>query len=386
MNRNQASRRQISNPGQSVFPRSNRCPCLPTLTPPLRKRNDKETTVRLSPAAPVPADSVVANDEISIGNIAEACPTVGKDALVSEVEDVLVKSGSSGVVVLANSKPVGLVMKDRLYYQLGTHYGVSLYYRRPVEKVMDHAPLIVNAHLPLEAVSKLVMERSPATMYDYIIVVHNGTLLGTVSIYSLLKNLTDLQIRRAFSASPLTGLAGNLVIEEKLKNLLEQRNPYAVLYIDLDHFKAFNDYYGFEQGDRALKKTAAILSLCLAGLKGSEARNFLGHIGGDDFLIITQWETAEKLCKSIVKTFDSEIRPLYCDKDLEQGHIEVINRKGDLEKVPIMTISISVVTNHHRHFSNYLEIGEVAAELKKKAKKIPQSIWLIDSRSGQHKG
>lgn len=317
----------------------------------------------------------------TIGSIVESCPTIADHVLVSDAEHIFAAENCPGIVILNSNKPVGLLMKNRLYYQLGTHYGVSLYYSRPVEKVMDHNPLIVNTCLPLEAVSKLVMERSEANQYDLIIVVQEEKYLGTVSISNLLKHLTDLQIRRAFNSSPLTGLPGNLLIEDQLKNLINQIDPFAVIYLDLDHFKAFNDYYGFEHGDRVLKQTAAILSECLATSSSPNSKDFLGHIGGDDFVIITRWEVAEGICACIKEKFDNTIQQLYSSKDLAKGYIKIKNRKGIMEKFSIMSISMSIVTNRHRQFNNYLEIGEIAADLKKKAKNISGSVWVTDNRN-----
>jgi diguanylate cyclase (GGDEF)-like protein len=354
--------------------------------PPAISRQQRRTTALNKNFNPI-IDNEVSSKPIetfilNIGSIIENCPTIANGVLVSDAERLFAAKACLGIVILNDNKPVGLLMKNRLYYQLGTHYGVSLYYSRPVEKVMDHNPLIVNACLPLEAVSKLVMERNEANQYDLIIVVQDEKYLGTVSISNLLKHLTDLQIRRAFNSSPLTGLPGNLLIEDQLKNLINQKTGiYAVIYLDLDHFKAFNDYYGFEHGDRVLKQTAAILSECLATSSSPNATDFLGHIGGDDFVIITRWEAAESICVSIIEKFDNAIQQLYTSKDLAKGYIKIKNRKGIMEKFSIMSISIAIVTNRYRQFNNYLEIGEIAAELKKKAKNISGSVWITDNRN-----
>jgi len=315
---------------------------------------------------------------ITIGDIAEESPAAYGNTVVSDVEKLFADESVQGVVILDGNKPIGLLMKNKLYYQLGTHYGVSLYYRRSVERVMDNNPLIVNANLPLEAVAQLAMNRHNHNIYDLIIVVRDEQYIGTVSIIHLLKHLTNLQIRCAYNSNPLTGLPGNLLIEEQLKNIIAANQPFAVLYMDLDNFKAFNDYYGFEYGDQALLTTASILSSCLADLGSS--KSFLGHIGGDDFVMITEWHHIEKMCSTIVSRFDHEVRTLYSLEDIKKGYITIQNRKGDFENFPLMTISIAVVTNQHHNFNNYLEIGEIAAELKKKAKSMKGSVWVVDKR------
>lgn len=317
---------------------------------------------------------------MTIGDIVQKCPTITSKTLVSELELLFSDKYIQGVVIVDEQKPLGLLMKNKLYYHLGTQYGMSLYYQRPAERIMDRAPLIVNADLPLEAVSHLVMGRDESSVYDLIVVVKDGKFQGVVSIIHLLKNLTELQIRCAFNANPLTGLSGNLLIEERLKAIVHEQLPVAVLYLDLDNFKAFNDKYGFEHGDKALLLTANIINSSLAKFGSATTRDFLGHIGGDDFVIITQPAKAESLCQAIIQKFDQEIRSLYSPEDLERGYIKVLNRKGEKEKFPIISVSIAVVHNRECHFSNYLEIGEIAAELKKKAKKMDGSVYLIDKR------
>ncbi len=317
--------------------------------------------------------------EIAIGDIARQSPAVDGQKTVAEMKDLFPAGTLQGVVVVEDQKPVGLVMKNELYYRLGSQYGVPLYYKRPIRLLMDKEPLVVDAGMPLEAVSHQAMTRQEAKLYDLIIVTKGGRYWGTVSIIDLLRQLTDRQIRSAANANPLTGLPGNLVIEERLKKLVAQNEPFAILYVDLDNFKAFNDRYGFEQGDRALRLTSAILSQAMTACSDSHA-DFLGHIGGDDFIFITCPEKADTLCQAIIARFDREFRTLYPPEDLANGFITVLNRKGQEESFPITTISIAVVDNTERGFASYLELGEIASQLKRRAKAIEGSVYLTDRR------
>lgn len=321
------------------------------------------------------------NFGLSIGDIVEATPTIAPDEVVQAVETLFESSNYiPGVVVTDGKKPVGLVMRAQLYYHLGSNYGISLYRARPVKKLMDVTPLIVSADLPLEAVARLARERKEANLYDLVIVAREERYIGTVSIMNLLNHLTELQIRCAYHANPLTGLPGNAMIEERLKDLVSAEDrPFAVIYLDLDNFKAFNDRYGFEYGDKALLHTAGLFSAVLAEFGGGN--DFLGHIGGDDFIIASTPALASRLCEEIAKRFDREIQRLYPPEDRDKGFISVLNRRGQEEHFPIMTISMAIVTNRQRRYRNFLELGEAAAELKKKAKTYHQSIWLTDARS-----
>lgn len=324
-------------------------------------------------------DGELGDTRITIGDIALHSPAVSSTKTVAEVKGLFPEGTLQGIVVVEDNLPVGLVMKNELYYHLSGLYGVSLYSQRPVRMLMDRQPLIVDAGLPLEAVAHQAMARQESKLYDLVIVTRDGRYLGTVSIIDLLRHITDRQIRSAANANPLTGLPGNLVIEQRLKKLVSLGEPFALLYADLDNFKAFNDRYGFEQGDRALRLTAAILSQAMAACGDSHA-GFLGHVGGDDFIIITHPEKADALNQAVISRFDREIRGLYPAKDLDRGFITVTNRKGQEENYPVMTISIAVVDNRHRHFTNYLEIGEIVAQLKRRAKSIEGSVCLRDRR------
>ncbi|MBC8014586.1 MAG: GGDEF domain-containing protein [Sporomusaceae bacterium] len=315
---------------------------------------------------------------ITIGEICENCPTSTPDIAVDKIINTFELPDIRGIVLIEEEKPVGLIMKNKLYYQLGSFYGVSLYYRRPIASLMDKSPLIVDSGLPLEAVSQLAMQRKEDNLYDLIIVVKRKRLLGTVSIINLLKHVTNMQIRQAANANALTGLPGNLIIEEKLRQHVENNSCFSLLYIDIDNFKAFNDKYGFERGDKALLLTAEILNFALAEL--DEEHSFLGHIGGDDFVIITTPANTTVMCDKIITAFDKKIVALYDAEDQHAKGIIIENRQGTQEKYSLMTVSIGVINSTRHNFINHLEISAIAAELKKKAKTIPGSVWVEDSR------
>jgi len=315
---------------------------------------------------------------IIIGEISQTCPSFPSNITVDKIIKAFEVPEIQGVVLTEEEKPVGLIMKNKLYYQLGSFYGVSIYYRRPIASLMDKSPLIVDSGLPLEAVAQLAMQRKKDNLYDLIIVVKRKRLLGTVSIIDLLKHVTNMQIRQAANANALTGLPGNLIIEEKLRRHVKDNSCFSLLYIDIDNFKAFNDKYGFERGDKALLLTAEILNSAIAEF--DEEHNFLGHIGGDDFVIIANPVNRTVMCDKIITAFDERIATLYDAVDQHAEGIVIENRQGIQVKHPLMTISIGVINSTHHNFVNHLEISSIAAELKKKAKSIQGSVWIEDSR------
>ena len=180
------------------------------------------------------------------------------------------------------------------------------------------------------------------------------------------------------SLSPLTKLPGNLRIEADLRRRLEDGDQFAVLYLDLDNFKAFNDVYGFTHGDEAIVLVART-SVDAVRRRGSPS-DFVGHIGGDDFIIVTRPDCAEDVAREIIVDFDREIRALYNAQDLKQGYVETRDRRGTLNRFPIMSLSIAVVSNDQGQVTNYAQVGEAAAELKRYAKSIAGSVFVKDKR------
>jgi diguanylate cyclase (GGDEF)-like protein len=180
------------------------------------------------------------------------------------------------------------------------------------------------------------------------------------------------------SLSPLTRLPGNLAIENELRRRIDSGEPFAVIYLDLDHFKAFNDVYGFTHGDEAIQMLARI-TVDVVRRRGSTS-DFIGHIGGDDFIVVTQDDRVEEIAKEIIAGFDKDIRNLYSAKDLRAGYIETRDRRGALNRFPIMTLSMALVSNDRSQLTNYAQVGEAAAELKRYAKSIAGSVYVKDKR------
>jgi len=201
--------------------------------------------------------------------------------------------------------------------------------------------------------------------------------VDTDYLYCTIKNLNRLlNINRRISA--LTGLPGNVQIHAELKKRISNKGEFSVLYLDLDNFKAYNDVYGFLKGDEIIEFTAQTILKCIHEefIDGS----FVGHIGGDDFIAIVPSIEVDKVCQSIIATFDKEVKKFFTDDDIDRGYIEVANRKGIIEQFALTSISIGVVLGERGRFSNILEIGEVGAQVKHLAKSIPGSSYAIDRR------
>lgn len=197
-------------------------------------------------------------------------------------------------------------------------------------------------------------------------------------LYYTVKNINRL-LSSNRRVSPLTGLPGNVQIHAELKKRILKQDPFSVLYLDLDNFKAYNDVYGFLKGDQIIEFTAeTIVNL----VHSDELENtFVGHIGGDDFVAIVPGTSCEKLCQNIIAYFDRNVTKFFTERDLEKGYIEVANRKGIIEQFPLTSLSIGVVTADVGRFHNILEIGEIGAQVKHAAKSVMGSSYAVDRRN-----
>ena len=179
--------------------------------------------------------------------------------------------------------------------------------------------------------------------------------------------------------SPLTGLPGNIRIEEEIDRQVDEGTPFALLYADLDHFKAFNDHYGFMRGDQALQATAAMIEEVARDV--TSGVSFVGHVGGDDFVIVVTPETAAVVAQAIVERFDRDAASYYDPEDRDRGYIEVTNRRGELQRFPMLTISIGVASTERRGFQHYAEAVAVTTEMKQFTKGSSGSSWAMDRRA-----
>jgi len=196
-------------------------------------------------------------------------------------------------------------------------------------------------------------------------------------IQEMMLKIKDSQMRY-LDASPLTRLPGNLAIEQVLHGKMQRGEKFALCYIDLDDFKAFNDKYGYAKGSDLIKMTGEVVYR--AKDKYADKQDFVGHIGGDDFVLITSPDQVEQVCQAIISDFDRLIPDYYHAEDRSNGYIEGTDRYGVRRRFPIMSISIAVVSDVRRSFASPIEIAKVATEIKDYVKSLPGSNYLVDRR------
>lgn len=182
----------------------------------------------------------------------------------------------------------------------------------------------------------------------------------------------------AKGANPLSGLPGNNIIVQKIEAMIHAKKEFAVVYGDLDNFKAYNDKYGFSKGDDAILYTRD----CFldAAKRFGDQDTFVGHEGGDDFVIVTGFNNWEEVSKGIIASFDSDVKQFYNETDAKSGFIESLDRQGRRMRFPLMSISLAVASNHYRPVTDHRAIVSIAAEMKKYVKKVEGSNYAIDKR------
>jgi len=189
-------------------------------------------------------------------------------------------------------------------------------------------------------------------------------------------------IRRSsinLDSNPLTRLPGNVSIARELEDKIKNKESFAVLYCDLNNFKAVNDYYGFDRGDSVIKETARIM--VGAAQKRGTLKDFVGHIGGDDFVIITTTDRAEDIAKKIIADLDAAAPNFFDEKDRIKGYIETKGRDGMVQQFPFPGIAIGIITTDQRQYTHIAEVSSIGAELKKHAKRFKTSKYVIDRRT-----
>jgi diguanylate cyclase (GGDEF)-like protein len=236
---------------------------------------------------------------------------------------------------------------------------------------------------PRTSSSSIIMLTAKALSSDKVLGLSSGADDYIIKPFDPVELLARVKgtLRRARemrALSPLTGLPGNIRVQEEIRRRVTEEQPFALLYADLDHFKAYNDNYGFVRGDRAIQALARLVTETVHEVAGPAG--FVGHVGGDDFVILVDPDQAELVAKTLCERFDEQARALYDAADAERGSIEVRDRQGNLKSFPLLTLSVGVATTDNRRFNHYGEAVAVATEMKQFAKSQVGSSFAIDRR------
>ena len=284
----------------------------------------------------------------------------------AEVEWTVIDRGRQAMEVIFNEPPDVLVVDNRLADIKSTEVATivkseNVYRQLPVILCLDPADLEAPWNWnEIEADDFLVRPFSPTQARERV-------------------HLTLCRASRAMDANPLTKLPGNTSIIQRIQDLIERKDDFALAYCDLDYFKSFNDKYGFSRGDEVLMMTARVIVNTIRGFHG--IKSFVGHVGGDDFVFIVPASHAEEACQRVLEAFDGIVPHFYDAEDSERGAIVSTDRQGEVRTFPLMALSIAVVFNTDGRLKHYGEASAIAMGLKKKAKENVKSCYVLDRRA-----
>lgn len=278
-------------------------------------------------------------------------------------------------------RPVGIVHRHSLSDVLLKPFATELYARKPISRLMSNDFLAVEITQSLQQVSRLLTSRARQRMEEDFVITVEGCYQGLGRVIDVLKLITELKIQQARYANPLTLLPGNVPIQQCLARLLQQNREAAICYVDIDSFKPFNDLYGYAKGDEVL--------LCLAHCLNERidpSRDFVGHIGGDDFLLVFGSKDWRARLNHLLEDFQSQCRRFYLEEHLDAGCFVSHNRQGQREEFPLLSLSLGVVHLHPQHcpLLDASELAGLASEAKRQAKAVPgYSLHVIDTHTLQ---
>ncbi|MBF0422922.1 MAG: EAL and GGDEF domain-containing protein [Magnetococcales bacterium] len=338
------------------------------------------TIAIVRPAVESGSSSGIPSRGATLAELVQWVKPIAPDVSCHDVIEIFrTKEGIRSIPVVADGKPRGMVFRNQFLGLFLSAYGHSLYDRKQISAVMDAINPTFEQDTPLEQVSQTLTSRRGELQEGDFIVTHHGQYKGVINLLDLLRRITQLQVLSARNTNPLTMLPGNGPIQETVEVCLQQKQSFAIAYCDLDNFKPYNDIYGFSKGDAVIRATATALMSPL-----DRGRDFLGHIGGDDFIMIIRSQDWEQKCRDSLAAFSSMVPGFYDEEDLAAGGIRAANRKGNPTFFGLISLSIGVAIPDCERCHSYFDVATLASQAKKEAKKQEGNSIFISRRRFVH--
>jgi diguanylate cyclase (GGDEF)-like protein len=281
-------------------------------------------------------------------------------------------------VVDDEGRPQGLINRRVFNERMAVPFARELLGRKPCIQLMHQSPIMADVAQSIDAMSEILLGEDQRYLSDGFIITREGRYAGVGAGEVLVRRVTELRIEAARYANPLTLLPGNVPIYEMLEELLARGESFRVAYCDLDNFKPYNDQYGYFRGDRMIRLAASALT------RHAEPRwDFVGHVGGDDFVVLFQSEDWERRCREMISEFNAASRALFDDADLARGVLEGEDRAGRYATFPLTTLTIGVAPVDPGSFATAEEVASQAAAAKRQAKRLGVDLYLFGFASGE---
>jgi EAL domain-containing protein (putative c-di-GMP-specific phosphodiesterase class I)/GGDEF domain-containing protein len=287
------------------------------------------------------------------------------------VELFLQHDNLSAMAVVSQNQVIGLVERRTLTDLFSSRFGRELNAKKPIARFLDQRNLVVSANTPLEIISKMITQRSASDAQGVFAITDNGCYLGLGYFVDVLRAITEVKIVLAQEANPLTGLPGNKAIQNAIQTRIVEQMPFVALYFDLDHFKAYNDFYGYEKGDLVLGALAQILRRYV------RHDEFLGHIGGDDFILLWSIDDWQQRLLTVFDAFNDHLPNWYESDQIERGGFEGVDRYNQLSFFSLMSLSVGVIDVAANQFQYEHQLAQLASKAKKHAKSVVGNSWHL---------
>lgn len=323
-----------------------------------------------------PEAKIVANRTVTVDKLLARPPTVQPSTINEDVLRVFEENPDlDAVPVIEDGKPAGLVLRHRFIELFVRPYYRELHGRKRCTMYMETRPLVVDRKVTIQQLSQLLVESDQRHLSQGFIIIDDGEYAGFGTSRDLIREVTRLQMEAARYANPLTMLPGNVPINEHIERLLDANKPFHAAYCDLNHFKAFNDAYGYSLGDEMIKLTANVLAAVC-----DNHRDFLGHIGGDDFIMLFQSTDPEARCIRALAAFDQNAAALFRPDDISRGAIKAEDRRGNEVQFPLTSLAIGMIAVNPEQVTSHLQVATAATDAKKQAKREARSHLWIERR------
>jgi len=280
------------------------------------------------------------------------------------------------IPVAEKGKPRGLINRHQFIDRFAQPCQRELTGKEPCSGSMQGEPLLVEKNMPVEELSHFLAEADSRHFADGFIITEQGRYIGVASGQDLLRELTQMQLEAARHANPLTLLPGNVPIDEHICRLLQSNSPFVACRCDLDHFKPFNDTYGYRKGDEMIQLAGRILDWAC-----DPKLDFIGHIGGDDFILLMQSRDWKTRCERALRSFEQAAGLMFREEHLVQGGYSGKGYDGTARFHPLASLSIGAIQAAPGQFMSHHEVSAAMCEAKKMAKNIPGNSLFIEQRN-----
>jgi diguanylate cyclase (GGDEF)-like protein len=319
--------------------------------------------------------SIVTHTALCAEHIAVYVRPVAPDTRVTEVADLFRDNPETlTLAVVHEGRPLGVVRREQLFSLLAKPLHPEIYNKKPVSAVMEAPTLLIDGQLRLEQVSRLVTQKGRPRLSEEFVITKDGRYHGLGQTIDVLRLITEQQLQSAKHSNPLTLLPGNGAVRDCIDRLIESKKRFVVAYFDFDSFKPYNDVYGYAHGDQVILHLAGLLKSVF-----SARLDFVGHVGGDDFLVVMRSADWRDRVTRVLEKFAATVATFYSPEHASAGRIVAADREGQQREFPLLTLSVAALDSETFGATSADSIAQLLAHVKKVAKQQPGNSFVLRS-------